>query len=68
MAAGPPWPVGQQTDGELARRRDEIAELIKNLPPASARIPALTAEADQVMQEQASRAGKYGRRKEGADQ
>lgn len=63
MAAGPPWPVGQWTDGELARRREEIADLIRHLPSTSTRIATLTAEDDQIETEQVNRAGKYGRRK-----
>jgi Tfp pilus assembly protein PilN len=48
MATGPPWPPGQLTDGELARRRQELTERITLLPPSSARVPALRAELDQV--------------------
>lgn len=48
MAVGPPWPPGQLTDGELARRQQELAENIALLPPSSGRVLALQAELDQV--------------------
>jgi hypothetical protein len=48
MAVGPPWPPGQLTDGELARRRQELTEKITLLPPSSRRVPALRVELDQV--------------------
>jgi hypothetical protein len=51
MAAGPPWPPGQPTDGELTRRRQELTEKITLLPPSSARVPALRAQLDHVKAE-----------------
>ena len=56
MAAEPPWPVSQQTDGELLSRRKEIGDLIMALPATSARIAGLRAEVDEIAAEQKNRA------------
>lgn len=64
MAVGPPWPPDQLTDGELERRRQELAESIALLPPTSGRVGTLRAELDQV---DAERQAPYRRRRRGGE-